>query len=113
MPQGHVEYSFPTELLPLTSKSASFVSPKFAVNNNPNLSLSLHSMASFGLSGSARIQGSHDDAVWFDLRDTEASFVGNEDILWTLAELQSLMYVRVDVTLAAGSALFKIIARGT
>ena len=113
MPQGHVEYSFPEELLALTSKTASFVSPKFAVNNNPNLSLSLHSMANFGLTGTANIQGSHDNSVWFDLRDTETTIAGDEDILWTLAELQSLMYVRVSVVITAGSALFKIIARGT
>jgi hypothetical protein len=113
MPQGHVEYSFPEELLGLTSKSTSFVSPKFAVNNNPNLSFSMSVMVSSGLDATATIQGSHDDVVWFDIKGTETDVLGDDDILWTLAELQSLMYLRVGVLINTGSALFKIKARGT
>jgi DNA relaxase NicK len=113
MPQGHVEYSFPEEILSLSLKAASFDSQKFAVNNNPNLSFSMHIMLNSNLDATAVIQGSHDNSVWFNIKGTETDIEGDDNILWTLSELQSLMYLRVSVLINAGSALFKIKARGT
>ena len=113
MSRSQVDYVFPKEILGLVAKSSSFASEKFPVNNNENLSISLHSIGSIGLSAVAKIQGSHDDSMWFDLLSTDATITGDDDVLWTLSELKSLMYVRVYVTFTSGSALFNIIARGT
>lgn len=113
MSRSQVDYVFPKEILGLVAKSSSFNTEKFPVNNNENLSISLHVIGSTGLSATAKIQGSHDYSMWFDLLETDATIAGDDDILWTLSELKSLMFVRISVTITAGSALFNAIARGT
>ena len=110
MANGHVEYSLPFELLPLVSKSSSFESDKFPVNNNPNISISLSLVLSSGFSGSGVVLASQDDSTWFELTGTTATITGDDDVLWTLSELQSIMYLKVGVTIDSGSG---IMARGT
>lgn len=113
MANGHVEYSLPTELMPLSVKSASFVSNQFPVNNNPNLSFILSIAASSSLSGTAKVQSSNEDGNWIDIKGTQTNITGDDEILWTLSELQSLMHLRLSVAVSSGSGIFKIIARGT
>ena len=110
---SQVDYVSPKELLPITVKTTSFASEQFAVNNNPSISFNLYAMLSSEFTGSAKAQGSLDGTTWVDLRETTAILSGDDEVLWTLSELQSLMFVRLYVTISSGSAAIQILARGT
>ena len=112
MSKQQVVYTSPEILLPVSSKNASFSSDKFPVNNNPNIQIEMHTISASNLSCSAAIQGSLDGASWLTLDNTSATIVGNDDLLWTLSQIESLMYLRLIVTLTSGSALFNILYRG-
>jgi hypothetical protein len=112
MGKSQVEYQLPTTILNATSKNATFNSDQFPINNNKSITISLHTSASSSLSCVAKIQGSHDGSTWFDVSTTSATISGNDDVYWTLSQLESLMFVRVRVTFTTGSAIFMIIARG-
>ena len=112
MSKDQVAYSQSVTLLPLTSKSTSFNSDKIAVNNNPNIQIELHTVSSSSLNCTTKIQGSLDGSSWLTLDSTTATLVGDDDILWTLAQCDALMYLRIAVTRSAGSAIFSIAYRG-
>ena len=61
---------------------------------------------------SAVPQGSLDGTTWIDLDGTSTSVIGDDDVMWTLNGIQSLMYVRVNVVVNAGSSIVQILARG-
>lgn len=107
-----VVYSKPVTLLPLTSKSLTFNSDQFPINNNSSVTIELHTAISSGLTCTAYIQGSLDGSTWFNLKSTEASITNDDDILWTFTAIDSLMYLRVRVVVASGSAIFNILYRG-
>lgn len=113
MSNGQVDYIEPTIIKELSSVAASFNSEKFAVNNNKNISFILSIALASSLDGSAKVQGSHDASTWIDLSSTSATFTGDDDILWTLSEVESLMYLRLAVTVSTGSSVMQILARGT
>lgn len=102
----------PVTLLPLTSKSSSFNSNNISVNNNPNIQIELHTVSSSSLACSALIQGSLDGSSWLTLDSTSASITGDDDVLWSLAQIDALRYLRISVTRTAGSAIFSILYRG-
>ena len=106
-----VAFINPVTLYPLTSKSASFTTDKWAINNNTSIALELHTISASSLACTAVIQGSLDGSSWFDLKDMTATISGNDDVFWTLSQLDSLIYLRVSVSLTAGSAIFSIQAR--
>ena len=107
-----VPYVAPTLLLASTSKSSSFNSDQFPVNNNPNIQITLHVTTVSGVSCTAKIQGSLDGSTWLDLDSTSATISANDDVLWTLSQIDSLMYIRVAVTFVSGSAIMSILYRG-
>lgn len=112
MSDSQVEYQLPKTLLEATSKNASFNSDKFAVNNNKNVCITLHTSAQSSLNSTCLIQGSQDGTTWADLTATSTSVTTNDDVMWTLHQLDAVMFIRVKVTISAGSAIFIIIARG-
>lgn len=110
--KDNVSYVEPKSLLPLTSKSASFNSNAIAVNNNGDIQIEMHTVSSSSLACTAKIQGSLDGSSWLTLDSTTATITGDDDILWSLSEINALMYLRVSVTRTAGSAIFSISYRG-
>lgn len=106
-----VAYVNPVNLLYLTSKSSSFQTDKWAINNNTNVSFSLNTIASSGLIAQAKIQGSLDGSTWYDLKNMKADINGDDDILFTINNLDSLFYFRVNIIIVSGSAIFNIVAR--
>lgn len=108
-----VAYVEPIELLPLTSLSANYSTNKIALNNNSNVSIELHAMLNSGLSASVDIQGSNDGTNWFNVKSMTALLSGDDDIFWTMSQLDAIMYLRVNISISAGSAIFNIIYRAT
>jgi hypothetical protein len=106
-----VAFINPVTLFPLTSKNASFNTDKWAINNNTSVAIELHTISASSLAATATIQGSLDGSSWFSLKDMQASITGDDDIFWTLSQLDSLIYLRVSVSITAGSAIFSIQAR--
>lgn len=109
--QSNVEYITTTTLSPLESKNASFNSNNLSINNNKNISLEMQIVSSSGLSASAKAQVSLDGTNWIDLPGTSSTITGDDDILWTISEVSSLNFIRISVTISAGSAIFYIIGR--
>jgi hypothetical protein len=112
MSKDNVSYISKKTLLELTSKNASFNSESFAVNNNENIQITLQTVSASSLVSSAKIQGSIDGSSWFDLDSTSATITTNDDILWSLSQIEGLQFIRVSVTITSGSAIFSISARG-
>lgn len=112
MGTGQVEYIKPTIIYPLSSKSSSFISDQFPLNNNPNCSITLITSISSSFTGFGTIQGSLDGQTWFDLNGTTATINGDDEILWILNAVQSLMYVRLSVVVSTGSSIVQALARG-
>ena len=112
MSKDGVSYPEAKVLFPAISKSASFNSDKFAVNNNENVQIELHTISSISLACTAKIQGSLDGSSWLTLDSTTATITGDDDILWSLSDVDALMHLRVAVTRTAGSAIFTINYRG-
>lgn len=108
-----IAYVEPIQLLPLTTKSSSFTTDKIAINNNSNVSLELHAMLSSGLLSTASVQGSNNGTTWFDIKAMQATISSDDDIYWTLSQLDAIMYLRLSVTILSGSAIFNIIYRAT
>jgi len=112
MSKDQVAYIEAVTLLPLTSKSASFNSNNISINNNASIYIELHTVSSSSLSCTAIIQGSLDGSSWLTLDSTIAMITGDDDILWTISQVDALRYLRVSVTRTAGSAIFSILYRG-
>lgn len=108
-----VAYLHPVTLLKPTSKNANFNTDLWAVNNCHAISIVMNVIAASGLSGTVQIQGSLDNSTWINLKNMKASFSGDDDILFSLTDLDPLYYVRVSVTISSGSAIFNIQARAT
>lgn len=96
-----------------TSLSSSFDSDQFAINNNVNITFELRTMLSSSFAATAKIQASLDASNWIDLSSTSLSISGNDSLLWTLGCLDSLMFLRVAVTITSGSSVISIYARAT
>lgn len=107
-----VVYSKPVTLLSFTSKNATFNSDQFPINNNSSVTIELHTAVSSSLDCTAYIQGSLDGSSWFNINSMESKITGDDDILWTFTAIDSLMYLRVSVSFASGSAIFSISYRG-
>lgn len=110
---SQVDYILPQTILELTSKNSSFNSGIFAVNNNKNVSIMMHTSSPSSLNCTAKIQGSNDNSTWVDIASTSVTVTGVDNVLWTMSELHGLIYLRVSVTMNSGSSLFLIEARGT
>ena len=108
-----VSFINPVTIYPLTSKSQSFTTDKWAINNNANVTLELHTISSSGLSCTAKVQGSLDGSSWFDIKGMQVTISGNDDVFWSLSHIDSVYYLRVSVTIIAGSAIFNIQGRAT
>lgn len=108
-----VAYVEPIQLLPLTTKSANFTTDKIALNNNSNVSIELNALISSGLSAVVNVQGSNDGSAWFNIKAMQALISGDDDIYWTMSDLDAIMYMRLNVSISAGSAIFNIKYRAT
>lgn len=110
--KDNVSYILSKVIFELQSKSASFNSDSFAVNNNENIQITLQTVSASSLNCTAKIQGTIDNSSWFDLDSTTATITTNDDVLWSLSQIEGLLFVRVSVTINSGSAIFSISARG-
>jgi hypothetical protein len=108
-----VAYVEPISLLALTSKSSDFVTDKIALNNNSSVSIELNALISSGLSAVANVQGSNDGSSWFNIKAMQALISGDDNIYWTLSQLDAILYMRMSVSISSGSAIFNIIYRAT
>jgi len=112
MSKDNVSYIQKISIFDLTSKNSSFNSNSFAVNNNENIQITLQTISASSLNCTAKIQATIDNSSWFDLDSTTATITTNDDVLWSLSQIEGLLFVRVSVTINAGSAIFSISARG-
>jgi hypothetical protein len=108
-----VAYLHPVTLLKPTTKSENFNTDLWAINNNNAISIVMNIIAASGLSGTVQVQASLDNSTWINLKNQKTSFAGDDDILFTLTELDPLYYIRLSVTISSGSAIFNIQARAT
>ncbi len=108
-----VAYVEPIQLFPIASKNSSFSTDKIALNNNSSVSLELHATISSGLSATANVQASNDGTTWFNVKAMQAFLSSDDDIYWTLSQLDAIMYLRLDVSISSGSAIFNVLYRAT
>lgn len=106
-----VSYLEPVNLLNLTTKSSSFNTDKWAINNNYSISVVVNTISSTGLIADIKIQGSLDGTTWLDLKYMKTKVTGDDDVLFTLTQLDPLYFIRVSVTIFEGSSIFNIQAR--
>lgn len=112
MSKDNVSYITKYSIFDAQSKSASFNSNAFPVNNNQNIQLILNTISSSSLDCQVKIYGSIDGSTWVYLDSCNAFLTGDDDVLFTLSEIEALQFVRVSVTINTGSAIFSISARG-
>lgn len=113
MNTNQVPVILPKTLIELTSQSSNFHSNQISIDANNQYVISLHVSSSSALEAFAKIQGSQDGSTWFDLNNTETFIKSDDDIFWLLTDIRPVMFIRLDVNIITGSALFMAVSRGS
>ena len=96
------------EIMPETMQNASFVTASYPLDPQPRCAIGMYITNSFGLSGSAYIEASIDGQNWMPLNISTLLFAGNDKKMWVIAGAAGVRLLRVNVTITAGIADFKI-----
>jgi hypothetical protein len=110
--------NYPWNLVPAAVQSSSFTSSAHDSIAYYGMSVQVNITGASGLSGTMKLQASNDNVNWIDLTQccgstsVDIAFSGNTSEMWVYTTIIPYQWIRLNVTISAGSATFKAIVAG-
>jgi hypothetical protein len=108
----------PYELVVAAVKSASFQSAALESIAYYGMAVQVNVTLASSLSGTMKLQASNDGVNWIDLSgccsssSVNISFTGNTSEMWHYTTILAFKWVRLNVTILTGSAVFEALVTG-